>query len=114
MAEAVANALCTHRAVPDPQWLRTFPGDDERASGNSSRRQRRWNRLDFLRIQMETGRCKSRAALVRAASTAIGLANVVRGPRWSATRSMVRKFHGSLIAESTGRHAIARTQPISR
>src|SRR5437016_9297006 len=99
MAEAIADSLCTHRAVQNPEWLRTFPGDDERASGNSSRRERRWNRLGFLRVQMETGRCESSAALVRAASAAIGLADVVRRPRRPAAGTVVRRFHGPPVAK---------------
>src|SRR5207244_12821625 len=83
VAQATAGGLRTPRAIPNPEWLWTFPVYDKRAARDPSGRQRGRNRLGFLRIQMETARRDSRSALVRAASAAIGLANVVRGPRRS-------------------------------
>src|SRR6266550_7993150 len=106
MAQATAGGLCTPRAIPNPEWLWTFPGDDKRAARDPSGRQRGRNRLDFLRIQMETGRRDSRSALVRAASAAIGLANVVRGARRSSAGRLVPEFRGSLVGKRAGGHAI--------
>src|SRR5207248_5093719 len=94
LAQATAGGLRPPRAIPNPEWLWTFPGDDKRAARDPSGRQRRRSRLGFLRIQMETRRRESRSALVRAASAAIGLANVVRSSRRSPAGRLVPEFHG--------------------
>src|SRR4029077_16922601 len=51
---------------------------------------------------METRRRESRSALVRAASAAIGLANVVRGPRRSPPGRLVPDFRGPPFGKERG------------
>src|SRR5882757_5218440 len=99
MAQAAAGGLCTPRAIPNPEWLWTFPGDDNRAARDPSGGQRGRDRLGFLRIQMETRRRESRSALVRAASAATRLANVVRGSRRSSAGRLVPEFRGPPVGK---------------
>ena len=87
--------LRAYRAISDRERLRTFPRDDEGPPRNCDRRERGRDRLAALRIQMETGRRDARARLVRAASAAARLADVVspRSDRTSRIRgSFERRF----------------------
>jgi hypothetical protein len=98
-------SLCTPRAITSLNGYGLFRVMTKERPEIPSRRQRRRHRLGFLRIQMETGDVNPRAALVRAASAAIGLANVVCGPRRPAAGTI-----GSGISSS----ACSRTTPASR
>ena len=67
LAPSDRDAWRVRRTISNRERLRLVPRHDQVAAGDHPRRQRRWHRLAALRIQMETGRLESTAALGRAA-----------------------------------------------
>src|SRR5260370_9493754 len=106
MATPAHVCLRTFRTVPDREWLRAFLRNDEGSPRDCDRRQRRWHRLAAVRIQMETGRSKTRARLVRATPAAARLADVVRRAGNRATKSLVHPARHLFARGKAGRHAV--------